>query len=106
MKSVLDFCILEKLNIMTEKLQFNLVLGNYSPEEAATVLPSLINNKINFHELDIFRLNERGEGNSDRSEHRIGELTESRKQVRLLLEQCKKDGLRVSVKGVVEVTIA
>lgn len=89
---------------MAEKLEFNLVLGNYTPEEAATVLLSLINSKINYHELDAFRQRERGEGDPKSSERRIVELTESRSQVRSLLERSKSDGLRISVKGVIEVT--
>lgn len=91
-------------NIMAEKLEFNLVLGNYTPEEAATVLLSLINSKINYHELDAFRQRERGEGDPKRSERRIAELSESRAHVRSLLERSKKDGLRISVKGVIEIT--
>lgn len=91
---------------MAEKLEFNLVLGDYSPEEAATVLLSLINSKINFHELDAFRKRERGEGDPQRAERRITELTESRTRVRGLLDRSNKEGLRISVKGVIEVTAA
>ncbi len=96
----------DKDNIMAEKLEFNLVLGNYSPEEAATVLLSLINSKINFHELETFRQVERGEGHPERSKRRVQELTESRQQVRGLLERSKQDGLTITLKGVIQVTAA
>jgi len=91
---------------MSEKLEFNLVLGSYTPEEAATVLLSLINSKINFHELEAFRRRERGEGDPGRSERRISDLTESRREVRHLLERSQAEGLTVSVRGVIEVTAA
>lgn len=99
----MEFCSGKTKNIMAEKLEFNLVLGNYTPEEAATVLLSLINSKINYHELDAFRQRERGEGDPRRSQRRIAELTESRTKVRGLLERSEKEGLRISVKGVIEV---
>ncbi len=94
----------DKHSFMAEQLEFNLVLGNYSPEEAATVLLSLINSKINYHELDAFRQHERGEGNPQKSQRRIEELAESRSQVRELLERSEEKGLTISVKGVIEVT--
>jgi hypothetical protein len=96
----------DKHSFMAEQLEFNLVLGNYSPEEAATVLLSLINSKINFHELDAFRQHERGEGCPERSKRRVQELTESRQQVRGLLERSKQDGLTITLKGVIQVTAA
>jgi hypothetical protein len=93
----------KKQIIMAEHLQFNLVEGNFAPEEAATVVLSLINNKINFHELDVFRQHERGETDSNRSLRRISELTESRKHVLGLLERAKNEGLKISVNGMIEI---
>ncbi len=91
---------------MAEKLDFNLVLGNYTPDEAATVLLSLINSKINYHQLDVFRQQERGDGDGQRSKQRIEDLTTSREKVSQLLERSQKDGLRISVRGVIEITAA
>lgn len=91
---------------MAEKLDFNLALGNYTPDEAATVLLSLINSKINYHQLDVFRQHERGDGDGQRSKQRIEDLTTSREKVSQLLERSQKEGLRISVRGVIEITAA
>jgi len=61
---------------------FHLVKGQFSPEEAREVLLSLINSKIQFHELQIMRKKARGEGDIDVSLQRIESLEErSRDQI-------------------------
>ena len=39
---------------MTENPEFKLIKGTFSPEQAKIILNSLINSKINFHNLEDF----------------------------------------------------
>lgn len=59
----------------------HLIKGQFSPEEAREVLLSLINSKIQFHELQIMRKKARGEADIDASLQRIDDLEKSREQI-------------------------
>jgi len=85
------------------KHSFKLVEGEYSVEQANDILFNLVNSKINFHNLEIFSLKERFDTDNAHSEKRLEELKMVNKGLKLLLQDAKEKGLRLSVKSNIEI---
>lgn len=67
---------------MTNKNEaFHLVKGTFTPDEAREVLLTLINCKIQYHELQIMRKKARGESDIQPSIERIVSLMRQRDQI-------------------------
>lgn len=56
---------------MENTFTIKLVEGSFLPSEAGKVLYSLINSKINYHNLEHFSAQERSEGDLEHSKQRI-----------------------------------
>lgn len=56
---------------MENKLTIKLIEGNFLPNEAGKVLFSLINSKIDYHNLEHFSAQERSDGDLEHSKQRI-----------------------------------
>ena len=56
---------------MENNLKIKLIEGNFIPSEAGKVLFSLLNSKINYHNLELFSAQERSDGNVEHSKLRI-----------------------------------
>ena len=84
---------------MKDNHEFKLVKGEFSAEETKNILFTLINNKIKFHQLDLFSKSERNTGNKAISENRIKELTESKEELESFLKIAKQQNVEVSING-------
>ncbi len=62
---------------MENQQNFKLIDGKFKPSEAINILYSIYDRKINFHQLESFRIQERNSGNADFHTKRILELQES-----------------------------
>ena len=77
---------------MLDMLQFDLVDGEFSADEAREILMNLFSEKIRFHEVQILAKQERREFGIERHEERIVALKACRDQIKGILEEAG-DGL-------------
>jgi hypothetical protein len=84
-----------KNSALREGAEFDLVKGDYSKEEASDILLSLLNYKINFHELRCFRHEiQTGETNAQ-SVKRLEELKADSETIMSLLSSVQKGKFRI-----------
>ena len=70
---------------MLDMLQFELIDGEFTTEEAREILMNLFSEKIRFHEVQILAKQERREFGIERHEDRIASLKECRDRIKLIL---------------------
>jgi len=68
-------------------VQFDLIDGEFSTEEAREILMNLFSEKIRFHEVQILAKQERREFGIERHEERIAALKACRDQIKGILEE-------------------
>lgn len=85
--------------------QFKLIEGVFTPSDAKKVLYSLIQNKINYHNVEILATQERSDGDVSHSEARVVSLMAMKGKLKELLDLATELNLEVSVGGSVEVTL-
>jgi len=89
----------------SERKSFCLINGSFSAEDARQVLLSLINHKINFHELNAWSHRERfGEDNAV-SVKRVEELSQTREEIAHLISDAAAMGQKLSIKSSIEITL-
>ena len=84
---------------MKDNHEFKLVKGQFSAQETKQILFTLINDKIKFHQLDLFSKSERNTGNKIYSENRIKELNECKQELDSFLELAKEKNLEIKING-------
>ena len=84
----------------------HLVKGSFTPLEAADIVLSLLDKKINFHELQRLRWCE-GHFGADTSyaDRRIAELEAEKVIARNLIRQAREQGHCLKINSVLEITI-
>ena len=90
---------------MENKYQYKFIEGDFSSEEAKTVLMTLINNKINFHNLNSFSDHVKNNGSSEKAKKRIAELTITRDAILELMEKAEKEGKKLSIKSDISIEL-
>ncbi|MCO5723934.1 hypothetical protein [Robiginitalea marina] len=83
-----------------------LVRGTFTPSEAADVILSLLDEKINFHKLQRLRWCE-GYFKADTSyaDQRIAELEAEKVLARNFIRQAREQGKCLNIKGTLEITM-
>ena len=71
---------------------FELVRGNFSPQEARELVNDLFSKKINFNELKIFSEEIRYGHKDQHLKQRVMELKQSREQANLLIAEAEQEG--------------
>ncbi len=84
---------------MKDNHEFKLVKGQFSAQETKQILFTLINDKIKFHQLDLFSKSERNTGNKVFSQLRIKELNECKQELDSFLELAKEKNLEIKING-------
>jgi len=88
-----------------ENRRFCLISGSFSAEDARQVLLSLINHKINFHELNAWSHRERfGEDNAA-SLKRVEELSRTREEIAQLINKAAAMGQTLSINSSIEIDL-
>lgn len=85
--------------------QFQLIKGSFTPEEAENVLFELIANKIKFHNLESFILQERYNADTTASQMRIEELKGARESLRQFLQAARENNWNLDINGKVEISV-
>jgi hypothetical protein len=82
-----------------DKYQFKLIQGEFSSQDAKTVLMSVINSKINFHNLNAFSEFVKNNEDCETSKQRISVLTSSLEDINKFLEESDRNGKRLKING-------
>jgi len=78
-----------------EKL--NLIEGTFSHEDANEILMNIFSNKINFHEMNNFRSQERLGKEDDTAKKRITELKKEIEKVLQILSEAKSNNKKLVI---------
>lgn len=88
------------------KQKVQLVKGEFSPSDAAYVIMSLIDEKINFHKIQRLQ---KWEGNHHAStndlDDRITELEKEKEIAREFIAKSRKSNSKLKINGILEITI-
>jgi hypothetical protein len=90
---------------METKHAINLIDNIFTASEATDVLITIIRNKINFHNLEIFSLEERNGENIERSKKRLQELKESNQKLIQIIEFAAKNDKKLKVFSSIEIEL-
>ena len=80
-----------------------LVDGEFSPEEARTILMALIENKIRFHRRENLSQEERLGRSDGYSKRRIDQLLQTKANLAELIDSAQAKGERLSINCVIEI---
>lgn len=90
---------------MKKEYQFKLVEGKFAPSEAGKVLFSLINNKINYHNLEKFSSQIRFDENNSHSKVRIETLSEAAAYIKDLIDEAGLKNMELKIEGVIQIML-
>lgn len=90
---------------MENEYQFKLVEGQFSPSEAGKVLFSLINSKINYHNLEIFSNQIRFDDENPHSKIRIKTLSDAAEYVKELIKEGSLKDMELKIDGVIQIAL-
>lgn len=88
---------------MTTTLNFDLIKGNFKVADAKRVLMTLINDKIGFHELEIFSAHEKYGKDLPDSIRRVKELNEALLKITEFVNQIDTDNSEIKILGSIEI---
>ncbi|HBI00370.1 MAG TPA: hypothetical protein PLL09_15890 [Flavobacterium sp.] len=88
---------------MKTNLTFDLINGTFQPAEAKNVLFTLIKDKINFHELEMFSAYERYGIELPNSKKRVAELKNALSQIEETIIEFEKSNSNIQIKGKIEI---
>lgn len=86
-----------------DKYQFKLIEGDFSSQDAKTVLMSVINSKVNFHNLNAFSEFVKNSETCETSKRRISELSKASEDILKLIEESEKKGMKLKINGDISV---
>jgi hypothetical protein len=94
---------------MTEKMkhEIQLVKGDFTPSEASDVIMALLDEKINFHQIQRLQKWEQNHSyDSVEIDDRITQLEKEKEAVKEFLVKMESLKSKLSVNGILEITIA
>jgi hypothetical protein len=90
---------------METNKNFKLIDGVFNSKEAKKIIISLINNKINYHNLEDFSNHIRFNNDLSNSQKRISELQNAQKMIEELVDLAEKNQWKLKIESTVEITI-
>jgi hypothetical protein len=90
---------------MEKEYQFKLVEGQFAPSEAGKVLFSLINSKINYHNLEIFSNQIRFDEENPHSKIRIKTLSDASEYIKELIKEGSVQDMELKIDGVIQIVL-
>lgn len=82
-----------------------LIDGEYTPQEAASILLAVIEEKIKYHNIHILSHEERFNVSNESSIKRLKELKQSREEICQLVELAKSDNKRLKIKSNINIEL-
>jgi hypothetical protein len=90
---------------MDKTHEYQLILGEFSASDASQILLEIINNKINYHNRQIFSISERFNGDVSHSEKRIKALLKTSNSLKKILMAAEKKGYAVQIDCPIKIKI-
>lgn len=90
---------------MEENHTINLIENVFTPAEANEVLITMVRNKINFHNLEIFSLQERNGSNIEKSKKRLEELKISNEKLIEIIRFAEQNQKKLKVLSSINIEI-
>jgi hypothetical protein len=90
---------------MEKEYQFKLVEGQFAPSEAGKVLFSLINSKINYHNLEIFSNQIRFDEENPHSKIRIKTLSDASEYIKELIKEGSLQDMELKIDSVIQIVL-
>jgi hypothetical protein len=88
-----------------ELQHIQLINGEFNPEDAQRILLSLINSKIQYHQVEIFSLEERFGIEATQSKDRIEELKLSVRDIQEIIKEATEAGMKLKVISTVNIQL-
>lgn len=85
--------------------EYKLIDGEFSPDDAKKVLLSILNSKINFHNLLSFSNHIRFNNDINTSKNRIEELNNTKTAILELIEKATKENLTFKIKSNISIEL-
>jgi hypothetical protein len=86
-------------------MEFDLIKGEFSVEDAREILLHMIQKKIEFHEMKIFSNDVRFGKSDDDSINRIEQLRKSKNQINMLLKGAKEAGKTIRINSSTQIEL-
>jgi hypothetical protein len=88
---------------MSNVQNYKLVEGQFSPSDATNILFALFNSKINFHQLESFRIQEQNFSNRDCIKHdqRAVELRDAYLFLKSIINSASDDSMDLEIHGTI-----
>ncbi len=90
----------------TTKHEFQLIEGEFFPNEALKLLMSLLNNKINYHQLESFSNQIRIGSDFSHSKKRVEYLKQSIEDIKLILKDAEESGKQLKIESIIQITLS
>nr|WP_294774636.1 hypothetical protein [uncultured Flavobacterium sp.] len=92
------------MKVQTKK-EIKLIDGVFTPNEAKSILVTMIDNKINYHKLDDFSFHIRTNRHPHHSKQRVEELLETKAQLRSWIDLIQEHSTELKIKGTVIIEV-
>lgn len=90
---------------MATRKKYKLIDGNFKPSEAVNILFALFNSKINYHNLESFRIQELINTNFEHHDQRAKELKNDYLLIKKQINEASEQGCHLSIKSNVEIEL-
>jgi hypothetical protein len=90
---------------MENNHEFKLIDGTFSAEDAERVLTTLLNYKIDYHNREDFSNHIRFNKDIEHSKKRIQELTETKGQIKILIQNSKSEDIKFVIKSNISIEL-
>ncbi|WP_309609936.1 hypothetical protein [Flavobacterium sp.] len=90
---------------MKNQVNIKLIEGSFQPSEAGKVLFSLLNSKINYHNLELFSAQERSDGNVEHSKLRIQYLKNASEELSDLIKEASENKYHFEIVGNIQIIL-
>jgi hypothetical protein len=91
---------------MEKDYQFKLIEGQFAPSEAGKVLFSLINSKINYHNLEIFSNQIRFDEENPHSKSRLKNLLDTSEQIKELIKEASLKDMELKIDSIIKIKMS
>ena len=89
-----------------KEYQFKLIEGQFTPAEAGKVLFSLINSKINYHNLEGFSNQIRFDKENPHSKIRIKTLSDASECIKELIKEASFQNMELKIESVIQIVLS
>lgn len=90
---------------MENNQEYKLIDGTFTAEDADRILTTLLNYKIDYHNREDFSNHIRFNKDIEHSKKRIQELTETKEQIKNLIQDSKSEDIKFVIKSNISIEL-